>query len=464
MDFLKRHLISLLLFLADSVVCCLSIFITYWLRTYVLSSFVATAPEFHSLMVYIRAFPFVLVIWVSVFYFSGLYSIKRSTSRLNESLQIFKSLSLVILIVMAGSFLRHFDYSRSIVILFYFLSIPLTIVFRFVIRKIQHEMLRKGFNRIPALIVGTGETGKMVLNKMLKFPALGYEPVGFIETRRSNKKNRSVNGVPILGNVAELKEIIRKTDAKEVFFANPNIPRKRILSFIVQCEDLNVKFRLVSDLFEIITARIDIDDVADIPIVDLGHGRLTKVNYLIKLVMDYALAAIFLLLTLPLFVFIAVAIKLDTPGPVFFTQERVGLKGRKFNIYKFRTMYKDVDRFELSPLRPGDKRITPVGRILRRFSLDELPQLFNIIKGDMSLVGPRPEMAFIVEKYNDWERKRLDIKPGLTGLWQILGRKELPLHENLEYDFYYIKNQSLLLDIAILFKTIPVILFGKGAY
>jgi exopolysaccharide biosynthesis polyprenyl glycosylphosphotransferase len=490
MNFLKRYLISILLVITDSFVCFFSILITYWLRISQLAKYIitipgfhpnafhvpfitqhtilkttqSTIPEFHPLSVYIHAFPYVLLIWVTVFYFKGLYSLKRSTSRLNESLQIFYSLSLVILIVMAGSFLKHFDYSRSIVLLFYVLIIPLTIIFRFIIRKIQQKMLRKGFNKVLALIVGTGETGKMVLNKMVRFPSLGYEPVGFIETMKTRIEKSEVNGIPILGSIQELKEIIAKTNAKEVFFANPNIPRKKILSYIVQCEHLNVKFRLVSDLFEIITSRIDIDDVADIPIVDLGHGRFSKLNLIIKTLLDFILSAFFFLLISPFFIIIAIVIRLDTPGPILFKQERVGLRGKRFNIYKFRTMFKDVKRFELAPIKPGDKRITRVGKILRRFSLDELPQLLNVVKGEMSLVGPRPEMPFIVENYSDWERKRLDIKPGLTGLWQILGRKDLPLHENLEYDFYYIKNQSLILDIAIIIKTIPVIIFGKGAY
>jgi lipopolysaccharide/colanic/teichoic acid biosynthesis glycosyltransferase len=179
---------------------------------------------------------------------------------------------------------------------------------------------------------------------------------------------------------------------------------------------------------------------------------------------DVVVSGLVVLFTLPFWVVIMTAIRLETDGKAIFKQDRVGKDGRIFRIYKFRTMHSDTETFQYSPSRPDDQRITKVGKFLRKTSLDEFPQFLNVLKGEMSLVGPRPEMPFIVDKYKSWQRQRLKVKPGLTGLWQIMGRKELPLHESLEYDFYYIKNQSLLLDLTILIKTIPIILRGKGAY
>ena len=188
-----------------------------------------------------------------------------------------------------------------------------------------------------------------------------------------------------------------------------------------------------------------------------------KSQYLaIKRITDIALSSIFLLIAMPFFIIIPFLIKIDSQGKVFIIQKRIGFKGKEFYIYKFRTMKKYVDLYKISPTNNFDSRITKFGRFLRRFSLDEIPQLYNVLKGEMSLVGPRPEMPFIVLKYSDNEKKRLSVKPGLTGLWQIKARKDIPLYKNLDYDFEYINNQSVLFDLKILLKTIPALIKGKN--
>ena len=187
-----------------------------------------------------------------------------------------------------------------------------------------------------------------------------------------------------------------------------------------------------------------------------------KSQYLaIKRITDIALSSIFLLIAMPFFIIIPFLIKIDSQGKVFIIQKRIGFKGKEFYIYKFRTMKKYVDLYKISPTNNFDSRVTKFGRFLRRFSLDEIPQLYNVLKGEMSLVGPRPEMPFIVLKYSDNEKKRLSVKPGLTGLWQIKARKDIPLYKNLDYDFEYINNQSVLFDLKILLKTIPALIKGK---
>lgn len=183
-----------------------------------------------------------------------------------------------------------------------------------------------------------------------------------------------------------------------------------------------------------------------------------------KRILDILFSALTLFLLLPLLVFIACKIRSNSAGPILINQERVGRGGRKFLFFKFRTMYKNVPLYAPAPRRDDDPRVTSSGRILRKYSLDELPQLWNVLKGDMSLVGPRPEMPFIVEKYEPWQRARLEVKPGITGLWQIFGRKDRPLEENIEYDFYYLYHRSFFLDLAIILKTIPHLIFPKGAY
>lgn len=184
----------------------------------------------------------------------------------------------------------------------------------------------------------------------------------------------------------------------------------------------------------------------------------------LKRCFDFMAALFLLILFLPFWLLIVLLIHLDSPGKALFRHVRIGRNGTPFTLYKFRTMYKGVKDQELSPQTPHDERITKIGKFLRRTSFDEVPQLINILKGEMSVVGPRPEMPFIVEHYTLFERKRLLVKPGLTGLWQIMGRKDLPLHHNLEFDFYYIRHRSLLLDFHIILKTIGVVISGKGAY
>ena len=185
--------------------------------------------------------------------------------------------------------------------------------------------------------------------------------------------------------------------------------------------------------------------------------------FTVKRIIDIALSSIFLLIAIPFFIIIPFLIKIDSQGKVFIIQKRIGFKGKEFYIYKFRTMKKYVDLYKISPTNNFDSRVTKFGRFLRRFSLDEIPQLYNVLKGEMSLVGPRPEMPFIVLKYSDNEKKRLSVKPGLTGLWQIKARKDIPLYKNLDYDFEYINNQSVLFDLKIILKTIPALIKGKGS-
>jgi exopolysaccharide biosynthesis polyprenyl glycosylphosphotransferase len=237
-----------------------------------------------------------------------------------------------------------------------------------------------------------------------------------------------------------------------------------MLSIVLDCEDLGMTFRVVTNLFEVLTAGTPIDLVDDLPLVHLGHQRAHPFHEPIKRVVDVVGASIGLMLLGPAMLWCARRIVRESPGPAIFQQERVGRGGKIFQIQKFRTMYADVERYAVAPKDGSDSRITPFGRFLRITSLDELPQLFNVLKGEMSLVGPRPEMPFIVEAYDEWQRRRLSVKPGITGLWQILGRKDLPMHENLQYDFYYIRNRSLGQDLAIMARTIGAVFSRRGAF
>jgi exopolysaccharide biosynthesis polyprenyl glycosylphosphotransferase len=403
--------------------------------------------------------PFLSLIWVIVFSGLGLYHHKRSFSRINEFIAIFKGITFVVLIFMAGFFLYKFGYSRTMIILYWIVNIVLINLSRFIIGNIQIKTLKKGYNVLRVIIVGSGETGRMVQSRITNFPGLGYKLVGFVESAGGIIRD-SIDTYPVLGHLKDLPEIIQKERAEEVFIADPNLPHKDILNLICRCEAMGVSFRIVSDLFEIMTGRVDIDEIADIPLIDLkdqmseGFGSYTKVAF------DYIIAAILLVIISPIIFILSILIKLNSKGPVFLRLERLGKNGKPFIMYKLRTIIMPSLQVLDDLNRAKSLELTNIGKILDASGLDEIPQLLNVLKGEMSIVGPRPEMPHIVKDYDLWQKKRLDVKPGITGLWQIYGRKDVPLTVNMEYDFYYIKNRSLLLDITILLKTIPLMLFG----
>jgi len=294
-------------------------------------------------------------------------------------------------------------------------------------------------------------------------PEVGYELVGLVG-RTDDPPPRAVNRGPYLGSLDQLDELIREHRIEEVFLADPKIPDDDKLNMVARCDETGVNFKIVSQMFEVTSPQIRLDVLDDLPVIPLESGGLGPVRSALKRLMDVVVAGALFAVTLPFALLIALWIRLDSRGPALFAHQRIGLHGKPFLLWKFRTMTIETDPYETAPTDPNDPRVTRAGRWLRRYSLDELPQLWNVLRGEMSMVGPRPEMPQIVERYEPWQRIRLEVKPGVTGLWQIIGRKNLPLELNLEYDLYYIKNQSLLLDAVILLKTIPAVVFGRGAY
>jgi exopolysaccharide biosynthesis polyprenyl glycosylphosphotransferase len=322
---------------------------------------------------------------------------------------------------------------------------------------------KKGYCLINAVIVGAGETGIRALQKISEHPEFGYNVIGFLDDD-PNKINTTVCNIPVIGSLKELKRIVNDLDINKIIFAIPSLPKDQILKMIVDINKNNIMYMIVSNIFPVMSENMFFEDIGGTPYFILKANGESKIYDSFKRLFDILASIILLIIFSPFIPLIMLAIKIDSDGPIIFKQNRVGMNGKIFTMYKFRTMYHDVKKYERAPYSSDDPRITKVGKILRKFSLDEIPQFINVIKGDMSLIGPRPEMPFIVEKYNEWQRKRLSVRPGLTGLWQVLGRKELPLEENLEYDFYYIANRSISLDIAILIKTFFMVIRQKGAF
>lgn len=378
-----------------------------------------------------------------IFVFSGfkLYQIRE----IELSARIFtvlKSIAIWTFLCTGLTYVIKFDFSRGI----FFLTVALTIVFACVGRYIlfRHQQNRTKKGDIEIVIIGTGDRAVNVESRVKEiYPNSQCKKLDLTDNKNINYLETHL--------------------PMDIFIADERLSRDKVLSIIVDPLLDHHSFRIILDVFKLATGEVRLNDIDEIPSIASKKEPHT-VYMIIKRLIDVSVAICGLTLVSPLWILISIAIKLDSKGSVLLKQTRIGWNGQPFTIYKFRTMHENVSLYDLAPRDDDDNRITRVGKILRRFSFDEFPQLWNILKGDMSLVGPRPEMEFLVKNYAPWQRFRLKAKPGLTGLWQILGRKDIPLHENLEYDFYYVTNRSLLLDSTIILKTIPAVLFGRGAY
>lgn len=453
------RVLMMLLVIADLVTIPLVFIITWFLRTVVL---VGMLPDFHHRMdLYLTALPVMGVLWLFSFARAGLYVPRRHPGGMGEIQRLLRAFATLLISLMAASYLVRTEYSRLMLFLFIGMAFPVSALTRLAARRFAQRVAP--VREVPRiLVVGTGEVASRVVRSLSRLPGRAPEIAGVISVSEADQKD--FHGIPVVSDLGGLAGAMDRLDIDEVFFASPELDHSRILGIISSMEYKKVHYRLVTDLFEIALGITDLDDLAKLPIVEIGYGQPGPLHRFTKRSMDIAMSLFLLTVMLPVMLVVYVIHLLSGKGSPVFRQKRVGLRGREFTLYKFRTMKPDSDEYEVAPISMDDKRITGLGRFLRRTSLDELPQLFNVLKGDMSMVGPRPEMPFIVKSYTSWQRHRLDVKPGLTGMWQIMGRKELPLHDNLEYDYYYIRNQSLMLDVTILLRTIAVIFKGRGAY
>lgn len=414
---------------------------------------------------YLYALPLVVITWVIICASLDLYRRHLSRPPLEELASIVKMVGLLWVSSMAIAYIfQEWDLARTVLGLTAAYSFVLLSFSRYVWNQLENAMLREGIGRIRAVIVGGGEMAGSLADRLLNHPEKKYELQGFFTNDRP--PGDELAGAPVLGSAEHLPESLVTLQTDEVFFADPSLEKRDLLNMVVACGEKGTvkQFNVVTDMFGVITGQAGFTEVDEVPMKVLYTGGLSGLEQFVKRGIDIFCSSFMLLAAVPFLPVICLGIKLSSPGPILFKHKRIGLNGEPFTMYKFRTMHVRVNEYEEAPLQPDDPRIIPIGRFLRRTSLDELPQLWNVLRGEMSMVGPRPEMPFIVQNYEPWQRRRLTVKPGITGLWQILGRKDLPLHANLEYDFYYIQNQSILFDLIILIKTIPVVIFGKGAY
>ncbi|MDP3013405.1 MAG: sugar transferase [Candidatus Subteraquimicrobiales bacterium] len=416
-------------------------------------------PAF-NFQAYVNLAIFITLIQLVCFYIYDLYEPEEIRSAWDILSAVVKATTLGLIIIVAFTFFyRFFAFPRTVFILSWFLVVFLVTNWRmFVMRVLK---IKWPAQRI--LIVGSNNTAKEILRELRERQQWGYEVVGLVE---KEKEGKVIEGAPVLGGIQDISRIVDKYKVDRVIVTIP-VRHRELLEDLAKSRETYVKVEAVPELYEIFLGKVDYSLISDIPLVELTKRPVPEWVHLIKRLLDIIMSLILILITLPLMLLSVILIKLTSPGPVLYTQERVGQNEKIFTIYKFRTMIEGAED-ESGPVlaTENDARITKVGKFLRRYRLDELPQLFNILEGSMSFVGPRPERLFFIEKYKKeipGYEERFKVKPGVTGLAQASGTYATTPETKLKYDLIYVYHQSIFLDIKVLAQTLKVVLTGKGA-
>ncbi|MGQ9714692.1 MAG: undecaprenyl-phosphate glucose phosphotransferase [Anaerolineae bacterium] len=405
----------------------------------------------------------------------GVYRPSRGRSWFDEVYAIFSGTTTGIVLMVAIFYFYQPQYHSRLIFIY---ALVLITALLGLSRLAKHSFLewlrRRGTGVDRVLIVGAGEVGRTVMRNLVARPELGYQVVGYVDDD-PQKGSSALGRFRGRGGWARRPAGLAGGGVDEVIITLPWMYHRKILSLVSQCQQARVRVRIVPDVFQMRLTHVDVDDLNGIPLIGLRDVAISGWKLFLKRAVDVVGALVGLVVLSPLMACIALVVRLETPGSPIYRQTRIGREGRPFTLYKFRSMYQgaEEERDRLAPLNEADgplfkirddPRVTRVGRVLRRLSLDELPQLWNVLRGDMSLVGPRPPLPEEVAQYQDWHKRRLEVAPGITGLWQVSGRSELTFDEMVMLDLYYIENWSLGLDFRIALRTIPRVILGYGAY
>ena len=465
-------------FLSDLIALIISFFGAFFFRFY--STLIPAPKGIPSFYSYLLIFPLFVFLHLFIFYLQGFYKIKVKRNRLDEFFVIFINSVITIAIVVGILSYLHtyssgpkplfridFQISHLFLITYFIFFISFTLLSRNQVHAFIKRSYEKGHNLRRVLIIGAGEQGKSIAKKLTEYQTLGYKIVGYLDNHKKISEN-VIENLKIIGKINDLNSVLEKENINEIFITLPLEEAKEIINVIKIANNHIVNVRLVPDLLQYITLRASIEDLDGIPIININDVPLQGWRSVVKRIMDIVISFIALVITSPLFLIISILIKLTSKGPVFYNQERVGMDGKPFMMHKFRTMVPDAEK-ETGPVmaKPDDPRLTKFGKFLRKFSLDELPQLFNVLKGEMSLVGPRPERPYFVKKFREHIPQymlRHKVKSGITGWAQVHGlRQNTPFDKRVEYDLYYIENWSLILDLKILWMTLKKGFIDKTA-
>jgi exopolysaccharide biosynthesis polyprenyl glycosylphosphotransferase len=409
------------------------------------------------------------VVWSVLFQVLPVFDSKRTTTLWQEFNGLFKAVFVCVLALASLFYLLNMPPSRLFFLYFWLFDLGLLMGFHALVRGVQRAARRRGYDTRRVVVVGAGPAAHAVLAAIEAHAWSGLRLIGVVHDEAPAAE---VPRVPLLGDIASLPALLEAGGIDEVIIALPSRAHETVVCLSRELQRFPVVVKVVPDILDIFLLRSTVTDLWGLPLLSIREPAITGMRWLLKRVLDLSLAGVLLVLVAPLLVLIAVAMYLESGRPVLLRQPRVGEHGRVFAMFKFRTMYPPSDEDENLtstaagvPLKqPHDPRVTPLGAYLRRTSLDELPQLVNVLRGEMSLVGPRPELPWIVERYEPWQHARHVVPPGMTGWWQVNGRSELPLHLNTRLDLFYIQNFSVLLDLRILARTVGAIIRGRGAY
>lgn len=427
------------------------------------------APEFFVPMLVIYFY------WLIIFTFVGMYRTWFASSRFDEISNLFKAtffgVFLLFFLIFIDDYMHNVSTAQRILIFIYW---GLFLLFvgsgRIIIRSLQRNLLIKGIGRRCGLIIGYNDKGKGVLDSISNAPALGIDIEAFVAVRNENI-GKEYQGIKVEGTTEQLNDIVQKYNAKEIIIALEKEDHDILVDVISKTEGKNLNLKIVPDLYEILSGQARTSQIYGIPLIDIMPELMPEWEKKLKRLMDIIVSLLILIISSPIILITAIGIKLDSEGPIFFKQERLGQNGKPFNVYKFRSMIKDAEKYT-GPVwsTKDDPRVTRMGKLVRKVRIDEIPQMLNVLKGEMSLVGPRPERAYFVEKLSQeipYYKRRLKVRPGVTGWAQIKHKYDENIEDvkiKLKYDLYYIENMSLRMDFKILLRTVFVVLFGKGHY
>lgn len=465
--------LSLILLASDTVLTALALHLAKLLRLTLPFGVQLDGPLAFGPWLYIL----VPALWALVFISQRIYDTRRVLRYMDDAESVWSGVTYATLVFAGIAYLFFREFSRLLFFYFYVLDLLFLLGWRALLR----QLLRLGLGRWMVeprrvLIVGAGAMGQEIGQALSGYRWAGLEPIGYVDDAPELKEG-SVAGLPVLGELSAIESLVSRYNVDEVLVTLPSDGHELIRELVLNLQQLPVNVRVVPDLVDLVFARAAVEEIAGIPIIGLREPAIEGTDRVVKRLFDLILGSLALVLFSPVIMLAALAIRLDSPGPVLLRQKRIGEGGRPFYMLKLRTMYEGAEAEEQKLAqeresgpptfikRPGDPRITRVGRILRRFSIDELPQLVNVLWGEMSLVGPRPELPWLVERYGPQHRKRFAVPQGMTGWWQVNGRSNRADYDlRIEDDLYYIRNWSIWLDLRILWLTVGAVLRGEGAY
>jgi exopolysaccharide biosynthesis polyprenyl glycosylphosphotransferase len=469
------RILTAVLILNDLLMAGLAFRVAYWLR------FELGVPVFEQNALaskdYYETIVLILTpIWLVIFAAVGLYQRDHLLGGTDEYARVLRGTSVGVLFVMIAGFIEPaILIARGWVFLAWALTFFMVSGGRLVIRRAVYRLRARGTFLSRALIVGANAEARLLAEQLLRWRTSGLDLVGFVDGEEV-AGSEPVPGLRVIGSIGHLDALMSRYGVEELILASSALTRENMLSIFRRYGvSETVRLRMSSGLYEIITTGLSVKEFAYVPLVGVNRVRLTGVDRVMKALLDYSLTILMLIFLLPLFALVAILVRIESPGPALHRRRVMGLNGRQFDAFKFRTMH--VNGEEILASHPelqdelartqklrNDPRVTRMGRILRRFSLDEFPQLFNVLKGEMSLVGPRMISPEEMARYDQWGINLLTIRPGMTGLWQVSGRSDLSYEDRVRLDMHYIRNWSIWLDLQLLFQTIPAVLRARGAY